>query len=102
MAGVRTEVESVDIVATADGRAARAGGREPGATIGRFTVIEPLGEGGMGVVVAAHDPQLDRRVALKLLRGDSLRMRSRERLLREGQAMARLSHPNVLTVHEVE
>ena len=70
-----------------------------GATIGRFIVLERIGAGGMGVVHAAYDPELDRRVALKLLRdpdGDV-----RVRLLREAQAAARLSHPNVVSVFDI-
>lgn len=71
--------------------------------IGRLTVLERLGEGGMGVVYAAYDEMLERKVAVKVLRpsqedGDELRQR---RLLREAQAMARVVHPNVATVHEV-
>jgi tetratricopeptide (TPR) repeat protein/predicted Ser/Thr protein kinase len=69
-------------------------------TIGRFVVLERLGQGAMGVVYAVYDDKLDRRVALKLLKGDAspqLRMR----LQREAQAMARLSHPNVVPVFEV-
>ena len=70
-----------------------------GTAIGRFLLLGQLGAGGMGVVYAAHDPDLDRRVALKLVtRSDDL---SRDRLLREAQALARLAHPNVVTVHDV-
>jgi eukaryotic-like serine/threonine-protein kinase len=78
-------------------------GPEAGTRIGRFVVTGPLGAGGMGVVVAAYDPDLDRKVAIKLLhprlaeRSDTLVAR----LLREAQAMARIRHPNVITVHEV-
>jgi tetratricopeptide (TPR) repeat protein/predicted Ser/Thr protein kinase len=74
--------------------------RERGATIGRYVVLEVLGEGGMGVVHAAFDPQLDRKVAIKVLRGASS-AEARERLLREAQAMAKLSHPNVVAVFDV-
>ncbi|MCB9574841.1 MAG: serine/threonine protein kinase [Kofleriaceae bacterium] len=74
-----------------------------GDRIGRFTIERRLGAGGMGVVYRAHDPRLDRPVAIKVLRSDLWDddARGRERLIREGQAMARLSHPNVVTVHEV-
>jgi hypothetical protein len=71
-----------------------------GDTLGRYRIERTLGEGGMGVVHAAFDPDLERRVALKVLRkaeGDE----ARHRLLREARAMARLTHPNVVTVHEV-
>ena len=72
------------------------------AKIGRFDVLRRIGEGGMGVVFAAYDEQLDRKVAIKLLRGHHRGDdRSRARLLREAQALARLSHPNVVQVHEV-
>ena len=73
-----------------------------GARIGRYIVLDVLGSGGMGVVVAAYDPTLDRKVAIKLIdarhRGDA---GSRLRMEREAQAMARLSHPNVVTIYEV-
>ena len=71
--------------------------------IGRYTVLDRLGEGGMGVVYTAYDDQLERKVAVKILRGEPGRGDSlaRTRLKREAQAMARLSHPNIVTVHEV-
>jgi tetratricopeptide (TPR) repeat protein len=73
-----------------------------GATLSRYVVLERIGHGSMGVVYAAYDPQLDRQVALKLLRtrGHQLEELQR-RLLREAQALARLSHPNVVAVHDV-
>ncbi|MCB9754594.1 MAG: serine/threonine protein kinase [Myxococcales bacterium] len=71
----------------------------PGARVDRFTLLRKLGAGGMGVVYEAHDPSLDRKVALKLMLGDH--EGARARLLREAQAMARLAHPNVAAVHEV-
>jgi len=69
--------------------------------LGRFVLEGRLGAGGMGVVYAAHDPELDRRVAIKLLEttGDAALLAAR--LRREAQAMARLAHPNVVAVFEV-
>ena len=72
-----------------------------GSKIGGFVVTGELGAGGMGVVYAAHDPELDRRVALKVLRAAAATDEERMRMLREGQAMARVTHPNVITVYEV-
>jgi serine/threonine protein kinase/tetratricopeptide (TPR) repeat protein len=74
-----------------------------GAKVGRFVVLERLGAGGMAVVYAAHDPELDRKVAIKLLhsRGSGSSAGARGRLLREAQAMARVSHPNVTVVYDV-
>jgi eukaryotic-like serine/threonine-protein kinase len=72
------------------------------AKIGRFAVLRRIGSGGMGVVYAAYDEDLDRRIALKLLHGESHGETSgRARLQREAQALARLSHPNVVQVYEV-
>ncbi|HEX5060940.1 MAG TPA: protein kinase, partial [Kofleriaceae bacterium] len=71
-----------------------------GAKIGRFVVEGQLGAGAMGVVYAAHDRELDRRVALKVLKGTGEDREALLRLQREGQAMARVTHPNVITVHE--
>ncbi len=72
-----------------------------GVSIGRYVVLGPVGAGGMGVVHAAYDPELDRKVAIKLLRADSLGSNGAARMLREAQAMARLAHPGVVTVHDV-
>jgi len=71
-----------------------------GTAVGRYQIVDRLGEGGMGVVYAAFDPELDRKVALKLLRPGREEESGRLRLLREAQAAARLSHPNVVTVHD--
>jgi tetratricopeptide (TPR) repeat protein/predicted Ser/Thr protein kinase len=69
---------------------------------GRYVLLHPLGQGGMGVVMAAYDSRLDRRVALKLLTPQGDKSEAAElRLLREAQAMARVSHPNVLPVFDV-
>jgi tetratricopeptide (TPR) repeat protein len=81
------------------------GGLTRGATVGRYVILELVGRGGMGEVYAAYDPRLDRKIALKLLH-DTTTGRwvtegaSQERLLREAQSIARLSHPNVVVVHD--
>src|SRR6266498_2065012 len=76
-----------------------------GATIGRYVVLGLVGRGGMGEVYAAYDPELDRKVAVKLLRvkpGNGVSLaEGRTRTLREAQAIARLSHPNVVVVFDV-
>ncbi|HET6581826.1 MAG TPA: serine/threonine-protein kinase, partial [Nannocystaceae bacterium] len=75
-----------------------------GTKIGRYVILELVGRGGMGVVYAAYDPELDRRVALKVLR-DRDRERTAEdaaRLLREARAIARVSHPHVISVFDVD
>lgn len=68
--------------------------------LGRYVVLRELGAGSMGTVYLGYDPELDRRVALKMLKGTS-RSANRASLLREAQAMARLRHPRVVTVHDV-
>ena len=71
--------------------------------IGRHVVLRELGAGGMSVVYVAYDEQLDRKVAIKFLKGTGGRDREQTmaRLQREARAMARLSHPNVAVVHEI-
>ncbi|MBK6920126.1 MAG: serine/threonine protein kinase [Deltaproteobacteria bacterium] len=68
--------------------------------VGRFVLVKCIGEGGMGTVYRAFDPELERWVALKLLRGGADEG-ARARMMREGQAMARVNHPNVVPVYEV-
>jgi tRNA A-37 threonylcarbamoyl transferase component Bud32 len=70
------------------------------AAIGRFTIEARLGAGGMGEVLLAADPVLGRKVAIKLLRREE-RDESRKRFLREAQAMARVTHENIIVVHDV-
>ena len=85
-------------------------GLKRGDLVGRYVVLEKLGAGGMGVVYLAFDPELDRRIALKLIRtptqdvkatGGERATNLRSRLVREAQALAKLSHPNVVTVYDV-
>jgi len=73
-----------------------------GTLLGRYTVLELVGRGGMGDVYAAYDSQLNRRVALKLVRdrSDGEGGRGEARLLREARAIAGLSHQNVIVVHD--
>jgi tRNA A-37 threonylcarbamoyl transferase component Bud32/tetratricopeptide (TPR) repeat protein len=76
-----------------------------GQTISRFVVLGLVGRGGMGEVYAAYDPELDRKVAIKLLRAQGQKKEDGEdrklRLLREAQATAKLQHPNVVVVYDV-
>ncbi len=76
-----------------------------GASLGRYTILQRLGAGAMGVVYSAFDPDLDRKVAIKILHPRTEAVGSGEegklRLLREAKALARLSHPNVVAIHDV-
>ncbi len=101
-------VRAIEAAATVPA-AGRGRGRPPAATIrlaegdriDRYRVVETLGAGAMGIVVLARDERLDRKVALKLLQPQAGHMLATARLLREARAMARLSHPNVVAVHQV-
>lgn len=75
--------------------------RENASSIGRFLLLRKLGEGGMGEVYLGYDEKLDRKVAIKLLLASSEPEESQKRTLREAQALARLSHPNVVAIYEV-
>jgi len=78
---------------------------EQGSRVSRYILLERLGSGGMGEIYAAYDPQLDRRIALKLMRADVLSAMGtrsgRASLLAEAKALARLNHPNVVAVYDV-
>lgn len=76
------------------------GVERPTPKVGRYTLHQRLGAGGMGVVFRAHDPELDRPVAIKILRGTDERADA-DRLRKEARVLARLSHPNVVTVYDV-
>ncbi|MGF1467326.1 MAG: serine/threonine-protein kinase [Sandaracinaceae bacterium] len=82
-------------------RASLFPGMAPRPRIGRYEIRSRLGSGGMGLVMAAYDPHLDREVAIKLLRSDGEDTEEgHARLRREARVIARLRHPNVVTVHD--
>jgi serine/threonine-protein kinase len=87
------------------GQAEEPGAGAPPRTVGRYVVERELGRGGMGSVYAARDPELGRKIAIKLIHaerpGPSDPDRSRARLLREAQALARVTHPNVVAIYDV-
>ncbi|MCA9690157.1 MAG: serine/threonine protein kinase [Myxococcales bacterium] len=94
----------VDVSArAADSIAERLGGAgDEVARVGRHVILRELGRGGMGVVYAAYDAELDRKVAIKVLRSPGASdSHGRARMQREAQALAKLSHPNVVHVYDV-
>jgi tetratricopeptide (TPR) repeat protein len=101
-----TEVEGAEQLTKREGPGERKPTAEQlplGKALGRYLVLELVGEGGMGVVYAAYDPELDRKVAIKLLQiaNDGSSGGEQAWLLREAQALARLQHPNVVAVYDV-
>lgn len=75
-------------------------------SFGRYLVVEPVGSGAMGTVYKGRDPAIDRSVALKTIRFDSIASSSevgelKERLIREAKAAGNLSHPNIVTIYDV-
>jgi len=74
-----------------------------GKTISHYEILEPLGEGGMGVVYRAHDTRLDRTVAIKVVRPDAASSRERrERFVREAKAASALNHPHIVIIHDID
>lgn len=78
----------------------------PGTSAGRYLVLDRLAVGGMGFVYAAYDPDLDRKIALKILRPDRQNSegetrKAQARLLREARVLAKLQHPNVVPIYDV-
>ena len=72
----------------------------PPARVGRYVILSLLGVGGMGAVYTAYDPELDRKVALKLLHPDAA-SQDGARMIQEARTLAKLAHPNVVSVHDV-
>jgi eukaryotic-like serine/threonine-protein kinase len=71
-----------------------------GATIGRYRVVAPLGEGAMGVVVRGRDPVLERDVAIKMVNAIAMTAEQRDLMLHEAKMLALVDHPNVVRVHD--
>ncbi|MEM7159394.1 MAG: serine/threonine-protein kinase [Myxococcota bacterium] len=75
---------------------------QTGSRLGRYVVLDPVGSGGMGVVYGGYDPEIDRKVALKLVRvARDDEGQHRKRLLQEARAMGQLAHPNIVAVYDV-
>ncbi|MEM6989109.1 MAG: serine/threonine-protein kinase [Myxococcota bacterium] len=103
----RPELDWVDVERTRHAVLERVFGKSsPPLRLDRFVVLQTLGQGAMGRVYLVYDPELDRNVALKLIRsdaavGDGHAEQRRGRLQREARAIAKLTHPNVVAVHEI-
>ena len=99
-----SHVDDVDeqTIAIGDASAPAAEYTDAGGRLGRYIVIEELGRGGMGRVLRGYDPRLQREVALKVLPTRSMSEEGRARMVSEARAMARVSHPNVVAVYDVE
>jgi tetratricopeptide (TPR) repeat protein len=95
---LHTQVLGTSTAATAEVHATL----DLGTRLGRYMPIEELGRGGMGRVLRAYDPRLQREVALKVLHARAVDPVSRARLVREARTMAKLGHPNVVAVYDVD
>ncbi len=108
-AGLAAEAARDDMVQTAHVDAPVSAAENPvlsrGSSVGRYLLLDPIGSGALGQVFTAYDPELDRRVAIKLLLPSVMLHQDgeafRSRLAREAQALARVKHPNVVAVHDV-
>src|SRR5262245_24182808 len=95
--------EEIEAVASRPVPVARAGSVDSAmSTWGRYELIEKVGEGSFGNVYRAWDPKLEREVAVKILHRHIADVGVTERLVREGRALARVRHPNVVSVFDVE
>jgi hypothetical protein len=99
-AGASATVAARAVGVTVEGESSVARDPEPGDTIGRYVLVGRLGAGGMGVVMAAYDPRLDRTVALKFIRADRATDAMARRLEREAHALAKLAHPHLVRVYD--
>lgn len=102
----RTEILAGDTSSTTFGEdresARRAAKDRIGTKLGKYDIVEVLGQGGMGVVFRAHDPIIDRDVAIKLLSEElSVNHRAVQRLLVEAKSAGKLHHPNTVAIFEV-
>ena len=98
--GYETTIGVLDPTTPAEAMGERKPELTRGTVVGRYEIIRLLGKGGMGAVYAAHDPNLDRQVALKLLHSTTHGEDASERMIREAQALARLDDPHVVQVYD--
>jgi len=100
-----TRVDNTTVAESDDAERIRAkllaGDKPTPDTIGRYRVLDEIGAGGMGVVFSAFDEELDRKIAIKVVHSEQASESARVRMRREAQALGRLAHPNVVTVHEI-
>jgi tetratricopeptide (TPR) repeat protein len=95
-------LETRELGSSLPGEAESEAPSDPGTALGRYFPIEELGRGGMGRVLRAYDPKLQREVALKVLNANAVGALGWARMVREAQTMARLNHPNVVAIYDVD
>lgn len=97
-----TRAYPADELSTQNAQRSDVPGTAVGATVSRYVVLAEVGTGGMGRVLRAYDPRLQREVAVKELRANALSEMASQRLINEARSMAKVSHPNVVPVYDVE